>query len=245
MKTKKNLYFSLCILSPLLLILINNISIQRNLLNIEIPLLFNYIQSVTITPSPFVPTITATSLVSQQDILGVYKDLVDANKETVKAAHNTLNLVMTLISIVSVIIIGAGLFSILKIRDVLQEADQAKKGVKNLEDKINSDINILDQLHTIYSVDQYAIRVFSDISTDSIRAKKELLQLIKHSDPIIRRECLRTFFLMPNMLEEWWDINIYSQIKYMKDNDIENGIRCEAKYTLNHWENMKKKHEKN
>lgn len=199
----------------------------------------------TITSTPaLIPTLTSSStptslpimvVVGEDSIINIYKDLVEANKQTVTVAQKTFDWILGIASFLTVFITGAGGFSIYKVQKLYRRAEKAQKQIDKLEKSLTEDLNMLNQLHSLYTVDQYAMHAFSDSSGERIGSRKELVQLSKNDDPIVRRECLRAFGAMPRLLQDWWDAEVFLRIKEMMERDPEGGVKREASLTYELW----------
>ncbi|TEU18196.1 MAG: hypothetical protein E3J21_06565 [Anaerolineales bacterium] len=121
----------------------------------------------------------------------------------------------------------------------LDKIQQLERLQMELRDQINSDAEILTRLHALAEVDRYAMGFFGDDTMRRKAAKKGLLQLSKNPDPIIRRECLCVFAVMPDYLEDWFDEEIAAQIEHMVEKDKERGVRKEAEATKRKWQRLR------
>lgn len=245
----------------------------------------------TITATPILTPTSASDSVTQGELLAVYRDLVESNTQAIKSAHNTLNFVLVMATIVTSLVAATGALSLSNARGANQLAKKASSGVKELEstkeqiereliglrsateqvkeqlEKLNSDLSqsldkllkleqlearlgkalkeqedqirgdteVLERLHALAQVDRYAMELFGDDAMRRTAAKKGLLQLSNHEDPVIRRECLRVFATMPNYLDDWIDEEIFAQIDYAVNRDVERGVRKEAEATRDEW----------
>lgn len=234
--------------------------------------------STTVIPTP-VTTPEPSSRsdgVTQQDLLGVYNDLV-----------GTLHFALVIASVVMALLAVAGVWSTVRVEKIhesiklattqiedltskvkaleekihkemklaITQIEGLTSNVKALEEKrqniqaqldkqrgvINGDIEILEQLYSLAQVDRYSMRLFGDNLGRREGAKKELWQLSRNTNPVVRRECLRTFAAMPDYLDnDWYDERIFERINEMEEKDGERGVRIEAQETKKKWEELLK-----
>lgn len=202
--------------------------------------------------------------VSQSELLAVYKDLVEANKQAANKAGDTMDLVMKIaswsvavIGALSVIIgmVGAKNFfdarnAISSVRKIKRSANSTEQEIELLEKRaetlqedlrtlrqdIDADSSIVERLHALDDVDRCAMKLFGDDVTKRIAARKGLLQRVKSPDPVVRRECIRVFAEMPNYVEEWSaEEQILAELKRLAEKDEESGVRKEAEHALEVW----------
>lgn len=202
--------------------------------------------------------------VSQSELLGVYKDLVQSNTQAANRASETMDLVMKLATC-SVALIGAftaiiGLVgaknffdtrkATLSIKRVKQAATRTEKVVEQLEKRaeklwkdycalrqdITADSTIIERLQALDYIDRYAMNLFGDDAAKRIAAEKGLREQVKSPDPIVRRECIRVFAEMPKYVEDWSaEEKLVVQLEELAERDVEGGVRKEAKRALDAW----------
>jgi hypothetical protein len=243
----------------------------------------------TIIPVPTLTSTPDTDRITQQELMAVYKDLVEANAQAIEAAHNTLNLILVLAALVGGILTATGIRAVLSAReadrlakeahrvtaevsnrvsgslkelesreaqiqqrleellllvnqsqDKLQELERSSEGLLRTlgeqREQIESDSQILERLHALAEVDRYAMELFGDDPIHRKAAKKGLLQLSRNCVPVIRRECLQVFAVMPDYLDDWLDKEVLARIVDLMNKDEERGVRKEAEAAKDIWE---------
>ncbi len=239
-------------------------------------------------------TVVVSDGVTEEELLSVYKDLVESNTQAVKTAHSTLTIILGLVTVVSGALTATGAYSAVNARRANEAARKASADVKELESakeqiqrelealgsekaqveeelevlnsrldqsledlrqlehsrmelewaleeqrqQIEGDVRILERLHSLAEVDRYAMEFFGDDVRRREAGKKGLLYLSRNDDPIIRRECLRVFAVMPEYLDDWADEQILDRITSMMKTDGERGVRKEAEATRGEWERL-------
>ena len=202
--------------------------------------------------------------VSQSELLGAYKDLVDSNKQAADKAAGTMDLVMKLASCSVALVaaftallgvIGAKNFfdtqrATLSVKRIEQSAatteqkiEQLEKRAENLQGDLttlrqdtDADLAVVERLHALDSVDRYAMNLFGDDADKRMAARKGLLERVKSHDPIVRRECIRIFAEMPKYVENWSaEEEVLFQLKSLAEEDKEDGVRKEAERALSVW----------
>lgn len=129
-------------------------------------------------------------------------------------------------------------------QDSLSQLESSERDLRaKLEEHrqlVSSDKIVLERLNALAEVDKYAMSLFGDDRVRRQNAKKSLRQLSANEDPIVRRECLRVFKKMPDMLDDWLDDDMFGRIRQIARSDKERGVRQEAEHTAERWEDRKR-----
>lgn len=190
--------------------------------------------------------------VSYSQMLAAYKDMLTVYKnilETIKWIVVITFVVLTLEGLGAFWLIQRSLRDINKVRDETKklkdtlnnnqkQIEKMQRNLENIEEEarlIKHDLNIISRLETLAAVDTYAMRLFSNDKKIRQIAKRELIELSKDKDPIVRRRCVCVFGTMleyPECFDDLKDPRIISRLQEMIINDPERGVHLEAKRVL-------------
>jgi hypothetical protein len=128
------------------------------------------------------------------------------------------------------------------------EVDYLRKDIETLKTKVRtaqSDFESrIPRLETLADVDTYTMRLFGTNGQYQMTAKKKLVEYSKDSDPVVRRECIRSFGAMldyPECFTDPYDPAIIERLNEIAKNDSERGVRLEAKSALEKFNTTAKK----
>ncbi len=121
--------------------------------------------------------------------------------------------------------------SLEQLQGQVKEQTQFVDSVDRKAQSANREIQLrLPRLESWAEVDTYAMKLFSSDRRQHQNARSKLLQYSLDNDPIVRRECIRVFGVMPEYpdLFDLTDQGILDRLRQMSVKDKERGVRLEA-----------------
>lgn len=125
--------------------------------------------------------------------------------------------------------------AIAQFRAYWETTDRLKTELKELQLLRRDVTQTLPRLETLASIDTYAVRLLSADREISRVAKRTLIEFSKDKDPVVRRECVRVFGMIPDYPECFVDLQdplIISRLQQMALEDPERGVQLEARLAL-------------
>jgi len=116
-----------------------------------------------------------------------------------------------------------------------KEVEVVKEQASSAQQKLRDIEQTAPRLETLASIDTYAVRLLSADREISRVAKRTLIEFSKDKDPVVRRECVRVFGMIPNYPECFVDLQdplIISRLQQMALKDPERGVKLEARLAL-------------
>ena len=126
------------------------------------------------------------------------------------------------------------------------ESVQLRAELASLKKQMRSAVRDFDRriprLETLADVDTYTMHLFGKNKTSRKNALRKLIQYSFDNDPVVRRECIRSFGAMPDHPKCFTDPSnprVLGRLKEMAEKDKERGVRIEAEQALKKFKSIR------